>query len=1281
MKDINSIDKDIMPEKQQGVIFTRETQSGSDGQRRPEAWWAEHLAGELPVLNFPGYKNKQFTKTYQPASVYYTFPVHFAAIEWCAGKRQKLFTLLVAAVNVLLQKYTRQYDIVIGTRSDNMGMPAQDDEAAHLLLIRSQVNKNLNVKQWLQLQQKILINVFENRQHLNVASPEVTVLLKSYNSDQEPQAENICFTFYDEGALSLQITYNAGACEQQIMQNLPGHLHQLLNGMMADEQVLIKDLHYLTTHEKAELLTYTGTKTGAAGLPLAVVDQFRQQAIAKSGHTAVVAGDNQLSFRELNERSDQLAQYLVSRGVNKNDRVLLCFNNAMEQSVAGILGIMKARATYVPVDADLPQERLAWLIADTGASFVVTNHIDAAVFAGFSIHAIKMDEPIPLVDPVALEDTQPTDHAYIIYTSGTTGDPKGVMISHANLSDYFEGLHAKTGIGDNMTCGLMSTLATDLGNTVLFSALIYGNPLHLFSKDDLRNAEYLHNYFNEHIIDCIKIVPGYWKSLELNGRFVLPAKMIIFGGEELQAAIVQKIRSIQPDVRIINHYGPTETTIGKLLYEIGTGPLPSLIPIGKPFSDTYVYIVDEELSLCARGIWGELLIGGKGVFSGYLNKPSLTEEKCITNRFSGRQERLYRTGDLVRMNSEGYIEFASRLDSQVKIQGYRIEPAEIAAVIAKHPSIRHCFVHATENGQGVKLLVAYLVTQEHYSEEVLKEYLKNTLPAYMIPSFFVKVPALPMTSNGKIDRKQLPAISQLKAGAGFAAPENEIQHLIIGILKEIFNREHISINDNFFELGGDSIKSIQVVSRLRQRGYILHLKDIIRNPVIHGFAAQVKNSSAVKQKEDAFAGSFICSPIQLYFFENKTGDYNHYNQSVILYGKAIRDEYILKAFDELVKYHDTLRIRFKQEEAGLWKQYYSDAKPVYQFKTVNYTDETSFYDQVRWQGKGLHIEKGPLIRLCLFKGEEQDRLLIVIHHLLVDGVSFRILTEHLTDLYRKYLTNSAFSLKYKSHSLKEWQSKLLEYGGTEVLRKEAHYWEQVDKSEFDRLRLPDHGMKNTIAARNTVMLECEESHTNNLLTKCYRKYNTEINDILVTALYLSLHEVFGLKKVLINLEGHGREDIGYDLDVSGTLGWFTSIFPVYFHDITFEDPVASLLQIKEHLRAVPGKGMGYGVLKYLKKWPLNVQPELTFNYLGDFSPSLKNGQEHDPFSDIKFNYQDASLLTPCNDILNFTGIIEQQKLRIYINYNRFLFYDEQITILGSSYKKHLLRIIERILQD
>jgi amino acid adenylation domain-containing protein/non-ribosomal peptide synthase protein (TIGR01720 family) len=1252
-----------------------------------EGYWLTHLAGELPVLNFPKFNTRQFNKTYKNDTVSYVFPKELMekARSFSVEHNITLFTLLMAGVNILLYKYTHQTDILIATNSN--ALTQEDDAFANTLLIRTAFNKQHSVKELLANQQTVLHEAFEHRDYpfdklkeqlRNMPEsgfqglPEVFVALNT-----AAHRHGIGFLFTADDELQLSIDYNAAVYNSKMMQKLPAHFEQVLNNMMADEAACVKDVEYLSADEIKELMMLHNVRIDYPAHKT-IIDLFEEQVRLHPQKAAVVSEENSISYKELDELSDRLANHLLCNGVKPGSYILFCFNHRMELSLVGMLGIMKAGCAYVPLDSDLPKERIAFLVRDTASPYVVTNSTDAAVFTDEKLQVINLDEAGNWLASAAHKERAtvlPQQLAYVIYTSGTTGDPKGVMITHNSLVDYYFGIDDKIGIAQQATHALMSTLATDLGNTLLFAALIYGNTLHLFSKDALRNIEYLHNYFNNNKIDCIKVVPTYWNALEYHNTYLLPRKMVIFGGEQLSASTVARVRNARPDVTIVNHYGPTEVTIGKLLHQVKHQEDENVIPIGRPFSNATAYVVDEDLALCTQGVWGELLIGGTGVFNGYLNNAALTAAKCIENnrRFPG--ERLYRTGDLVRINENGDIEFGSRVDDQVKIQGYRIELGGIEAFIRQYPHVKHCFVNVVENGDTGKMLVAYLEVNTGYAEDHFKEFLKMNLPVYMIPSVLVKVPELPMKSNGKVDKKKLFIADLFKTSPGYEAPQNEVQQVVVGILEEMFNRKQISIHDNFYELGGDSIKSIQMASRLRQRGYKLQLKDIIKNPVIKDLAAQVKINAPVKLKEDMFSGAIPFSPIQELFFSSKKGNYNHYNQSVILHADELHEEYVQKAFDELVKFHDTLRIKFRMEGFGEWKQFY-DVQAHYSFETVVYESEQRFQQKMAEMGSSLDIQQGPLIRLCLFKGDAQDILYIVIHHLLIDGVSFRILIEDLANLYRRFQSGSAFELRHKSSSLKEWHTKLIEYSGKEALIAETDYWQGVDKAEFDRLKHAD-AVKNTIADREKFVLTLDDLTTADLLTKCYRRHNTEIIEILLTTLYMALRDTFNIQKLTMNLEGHGREHIGYDLDVSRTLGWFTTIYPVHIDMNDQKGYVNRLLQVKECLNNIPVKGIGYGVLKYLRTQDLDVEPEVRFNYLGDFSLGL-NGKDANVFKSVKFNYQDASELTTCSDILDVTGILENNKLSVYFNYNKLLFADEEIRSLGKSFEIHLLNIIDQI---
>lgn len=1272
---------------------------GAGGQPA-EDYWNSLMARELPALNFPKARGSQVTNAWRSGLVRYSAPEGFMEklASFCLEQDIMLLTLLSGGVNALLSRYTQQDEFFIEVETRCMALPGTVGEAGNSMFVSTLLDKEDSVKQLLRNQQSALLEAYEyslNGEDLlerlkatpgneALAMPEIFIGLQeeapappeSAGGNVQNPGIRLLFSAGDE--LRLSIEYNAQVYSSSLMERMPVHLQAILSGMMAADGSLVRELDYLTDDEISELHSFNALKV-ACPPGKTLIDLFDEQALRSPGRAAAVFEGRTITYAQLKAQAERLAAYLAGQGVQPKSCVLLCFNHHMDFSLAGLLGILKAGCAYVPLDSDLPQERVAYVIKDTKAQFVITNSLDAPAFASQSIGIINLDgfgdaDPAP---GQGLPQALPGDLAYVIYTSGTTGEPKGVMISHGNLMDYYMGLNERIGFDTNRTSALMSTLSTDLGNTVVYGTLASGNTLHLFSKETLRQVEYLHHYFEDHEIDCIKVVPTYWNALEYGSRFVLPRKMVIFGGEQLSTGIVNKIRSQDPAVRIINHYGPTETTIGKLMYEV-TAPLQgNTVPVGRPFSNTRIYIVDRNLSLCAKGVWGELLIGGEGVFSGYLENRGQTEKRLVRDaRFA--DEPLYRTGDLVRINEHDEIEFGSRTDDQVKIQGYRIEPAGIEAIARQYPHVRDCFIHPVDHTGSGTMLVAYLYVTPEYTEPAFRTFLAENLPAYMIPSVIITVPEFPLKSNGKVDKKKLFATGVVKDAEKYEAPQNEVQALLVAILEDIFSGKRIGINDNFYELGGDSIKSIQMASRLRQRGYKLLLKDIVKHPVIRDLATFVKATAAPAAQDGPSAGMIPLSPIQKLFFEQKTGNYNHYNQAVTLRGTNMAEDVLKSALTELARFHDTLRIRFRKKEGGEWEQYYEEKQAPFEFESVPYTGEDALRQKTAGLGTSFDIEKGPMMRVCLFRSDSLDVLYIVVHHLLIDGVSFRILVEDLTGLYYKHLQQPGFRLQQKTTSLKEWQTKLVEYAGKEQLLSELDYWRSIDKAPFDSMKPFAPQVSNTIAERKRLKSELDENATADLLTRCYRRYGTETLELLLTAVYQGIHQVFGVNRLLLNLEGHGREYIGYDLDVSRTLGWFTTIYPALLELQQEPDGLGRLLRVKQYLEEIPVKGLGYGVLRYLAKKDLQAKPEITFNYLGDFSLGQANTPGPQVFRDVRFDYQDASELTACSDLLTITCILEGGKLSMYFNFNSLVFTGSEIEALSVACRDHLLELMAQV---
>ena len=559
---------------------------------------------------------------------------------------------------------------------------------------------------------------------------------------------------------------------------------------------------------------------------------------------------NELTYKELNERANIVANQLRRLGVKENTLVPLYTGRDIEMLI-GILGILKAGAAYVPIDTEFPGERVSYMLEDTKAFVAVSN-------AGYSeklqdlssgyLEVLKLDsmgtEGGIITNPA--RSLNPSDLAYVIYTSGSTGKPKGVQISHENLVDYVYGLNERTGISACRSYALVSTIATDLGNTALYSSLVFGGTLHVFTRETVSNIEELHDYFNIHRIDCLKIVPSHWRALSPeDGPPLLPERMLIFGGEVLPLESATRIRSFTKHCRVLNHYGPTETTIGKLVYELGPeGYNGQIIPIGRPFSNTKTYILSKELSLCPVGVPGQLYISGQGVASGYLNNDGLTNEKFITNPFDKGGLPMYSTGDKVQYQADGNITFIGRIDDQVKIRGYRVEPGEVGRILEECDFVEQAVVVSRADKQGNNQLVGYIVPKGEYNQTRIIDYLKVQLPVYMIPAHLVQLDRVPLTTNGKIDRKALPDPEGIPTKNGYVAPNNATQQKMAEIWQEVLELDKVGIEDDFFELGGHSLLAVRLISLIRKTfGKELPINDVFTHPTITGIIGQLESEN------------------------------------------------------------------------------------------------------------------------------------------------------------------------------------------------------------------------------------------------------------------------------------------------------------------------------------------------------------------------------------------------------------------------------------------------------
>ena len=939
---------------------------------------------------------------------------------------------------------------------------------------------------------------------------------------------------------------------------------------------------------------------------------------------------DRLSYRELAARAARIAGALAARGVRPEARVGLAVPRSLDL-VAGLLGILQAGAAYVPLDPRTPPARLRELVADAGIAQVVAHGAAADALRAAGAEVLAIDEPGALAfAPLAAIDVPPGAAAYVIYTSGSTGRPKGVVVSHGAITSYAHGLLARLALPERATMALVSTPTADLGHTVLFGALVGGGLLHVVSEDRCFDPDRMAAYMRDHAVDVLKITPSHLGGLlqAATPGDALPRHTLILGGEAAPADLLARIRR-HARCRIVNHYGPTETTVGVLTYDAGAGdrelePTAAVgLPLGTPLPDRQAYVLDAGLAPVPPGVHGELYLGGAGVARGYLGRPDATADRFIPDPFRPGGGRLYRTGDRARYRADGNIEFFGRTDDQIKLRGHRVEPGEIRAAVLRVPGIADAHVALREPAGAPPRLVAYLIpTAGALDAAAVTAALAAWLPEHMVPAEFAWLDRFPLTANGKLDRKALPEPGKPIATAG-AAPRTALEDQIAAIWRDVLAIDAVGVDDNFFSLGGDSLLAFQVVARLRKAGVTLTIPQLFAHQTVAALAriAQQADAGAAAGPGTPAHGSVALTPIQRWLFGRELARPHHFNQSVLLELRAAADPAALEAaLVRLTAHHDGLRLRFRRDGAT-WQQFYAAEPPttglLEQLSLAGAADpEAGLAEAIARTQRSLDLEHGPLLRALLVDlgPGRTGRLLVVAHHLVVDGMSWRILLEDLGTVYAQLARAADPVLPAPTSTYQAWAQALAAYAAGPAT---------VDPAVFaaspDDAPLPVYGDErdNTEAASRTIHTALGEAETAALLARAPAAYRTRVDDLLVTALALTLCEWTGATSARVHLENHGREPLFDAIDTSRTVGWFTANYPQRLVPAPRGELAATIQRIKEQLRAVPRRGIDHGVRRYLAEDPAYAgpAPRLTFNYLGQFDQVFDDAQPFRPAHD------------------------------------------------------------------
>ncbi|CCD85604.1 putative Non-ribosomal peptide synthase:Amino acid adenylation (Modular protein) [Bradyrhizobium sp. ORS 285] len=959
----------------------------------------------------------------------------------------------------------------------------------------------------------------------------------------------------------------------------------------------------------------------AVSFPFAdILGLISAAAAGRGDRIALRQGQTSITGGELQRWSDQIARTLTSRGVARETPVGLWIERS-PAFVAALLGVLKAGGAYVPLDPAWPVARVQRILEDgdirtliaTGDRLAAAQALECLVLDAERRDGGASDSFVP-------RPVHPAQTAYVIYTSGSTGAPKGVAVSHGALANYVQALLTRLRPTADASMAMVSTVAADLGHTVLFGALASGATLNLLSADAAFDADDFAQAMRDGDVAILKIVPSHLRGLLQARRSadMLPRDVLVLGGEPCDPRLIADVRQLRPQCRIVNHYGPTETTVGITTHEWSEAS-GAVVPVGVPLANLRAHVLDDALNAVPSGVAGELYVGGAGLARGYRGAPGQTAERFIPDPFGPPGERLYRTGDRVRCDHQGQIVFLGRRDDQIKLRGYRVEPGEIARVMNSLDGVADAAVvtRAIDAGQDRLELVAYCVPAPGAAlqPDALRTQLAAWVPDYMVPARVMVLDRLPLTANGKLDRAALPQPED-EAAVSYADPVGEVEQTIAAVWREVLGRDRIGRHDNFFELGGDSILSLQIIARLRKRGLILTPKQVFARQTIAALAGVVVTTSTRAVAAPAAAPSVVNAgvaellPIQLRFFAEPIANRDHFNQAVLMTPRdRVTWSVLQAAFAAVVTHHDALRVSYRQMGES-WQATVAAvpaASDLLWVRTaVQPTDLAAIASAAQ---ASLSLASGALLRAVGFDMVDgSQRLLIAIHHLAVDGVSWRILLEDIATACEQIEAGSAVTLPAHSDSPSSWAQRLRAHATSDRLAAELPFWLAASQGG-EPVCDDDRGGADVEAEAEEVVLQLDAELTTQLIEAAPSAYRTRINDLLLAALSRAIWSWSGRDDVAIELEGHGREDIFADADLTRTVGWFTSAFPFRLQGGSSAD--GELIKtVKEALRALPDHGLGYGVLRHLgspaHRLALSRLPSrrIVFNYLGRFDQEL-----------------------------------------------------------------------------
>ncbi|MEW2160000.1 amino acid adenylation domain-containing protein [Streptomyces sp. NPDC007189] len=990
---------------------------------------------------------------------------------------------------------------------------------------------------------------------------------------------------------------------------------RIVERMAADPGARVADVDVLGADERTWLLR-TANDTVEPTLEPGLVETVTRRAEAAPEALAVIAEETSLTYGELEARANRLAHWLIDQGVRPESLVAVRLPRSADLVVA-LLAVLKAGAAYLPIDPEHPSSRIDYILQDARPAVV----LDAGTLAGADC------SPYPEAAPEVA--VRPENTAYVIYTSGSTGNPKGVAIPRGALANFLATMGRRVPLSPADRWLAVTTVSFDIAALELYLPLISGAAVVLATKDTVTDPPAVVAMMRRHDVTVVQATPAFWQILAMHEPSAAKGLRVLVGGEALPARLAETLAGQAADV--LNVYGPTETTIWSTMAPVRAG---EGVAIGAPIGNTQVYVLDAGLRPVPRGVQGELYIAGDGLARGYFGRPGLTSERFVACPFGPAGARMYRTGDLVRWGKDGRLEYVGRTDFQVKVRGFRIELGEIEHVLAGHPGVAQAVVVVREDQQD-KRIVGYVVPESGAAAETdellaeLPEYLRGRLPDYMVPTALVPLAEIPLSPAGKVNRRALPAPDYAQVSAG-RAPRDQREEALCALFADVLGLQTVGIDDDFFSIGGDSIRSIQVVVRAKALGIAVSTREVFEHRTVARLAALVAGREeelpALAELPGGGTGWAPLPPMAAHVLARGGGVGRFCMSGMLTLPEGVDRAGLLATVRAVLDRHDVLRSRLDRTKPGLL------------IAPPGGVDAGALLREVPGAGADVHAEldaaagrldpdAGVMAQFVWFTSDtntntdtDADRLLIVLHHLVVDGVSWRILLPDLVAAWQQVHGGRTAEPAPAGTSFRRWAHALVDAAADpERVARELPLWQEILRGDEPVLGAreldPARDVSSTV---DTVRVTLPADVTETLLTRVPAVFRGGADDALLAGLALALARWRQTRgeagaPTLVRMEGHGREEqLIPGADLSRTVGWFTSLFPVRL-DVTGIDvadafaggPAAgrAVKAVKEQLRAVPDHGIGYGLLRHLNPGTAAAlaaerEPQIGFNYLG-----------------------------------------------------------------------------------